>query len=90
MRDCHVTSRAVPFGTRSRARMTGSSATALSGGRFDKRRKTHQQAQPAERPLWLTEEEAQTLAVLCSASPGSGGGVEQALFEKLGTYLRAF
>jgi len=90
MRDCHITSRAVPFGTRSRARTTAPSATAPSRGRFGRRRKTHQRAQPAERPLWLTEQEAQTLAVLCSASPWSGGWTEQTLFEKLGSYLRAF
>lgn len=41
-------------------------------------------------PCWLTEDEAETLALLCASSPGNGGEVEPELFGKLGDLLRAF
>ena len=41
------------------------------------------------RPLWLTPREAETLLVLCTASPVSGGPGEQDLFVKLGDFFRS-
>jgi len=41
------------------------------------------------RPLWLTQREAESLLVLCVASPVSAGAVEQDLFQKLGDFFRS-
>ena len=40
-------------------------------------------------PLWLTLREAESLLVLCIASPVSVGPTEQELFLKLGDYFRS-
>ena len=39
--------------------------------------------------LWLTPREAESLLVLCVASPVSAGPTEQDLFQKLGDYFRS-
>ncbi len=41
------------------------------------------------RALWLTPREAESLLVLCVASPVSAGPTEQDLFQKLGDYFRS-
>jgi len=40
------------------------------------------------KPLWLTPREAESLLMLCAASPVSAGPGEQDLFLKLGDYFR--
>ena len=54
------------------------------------RAKRRKQARQSQRPLWLTEQEAETLALLSGSSLHDGGPAEQALFAKLGKYLRTF
>ena len=44
----------------------------------------------AERPLWLTAEQAATLLSLSSTSTLNVGAEEEALFDRLGEYLRHF
>ena len=39
--------------------------------------------------LWLTAREAESLLVLCAASPVSAGPAEQDLFQKLGDFFRS-
>ena len=41
------------------------------------------------KPLWLTRREAESLLVLCAASPVSVGPGEQDLFMKLGDFFRS-
>ena len=41
------------------------------------------------RPLWLTPREAESLLVLCVASPVTAGPVEQDLFMKLGEFFHS-
>ncbi len=41
------------------------------------------------KPLWLTQREAESLLVLCAASPVSVGACEQDLFVKLGDFFRS-
>ncbi len=41
------------------------------------------------RALWLTPREAESLLVLCVASPVSAGPAEQYLFQKLGDFFRS-
>ena len=41
------------------------------------------------KPLWLTQREAESLLVLCAASPVSAGPGEQDLFLKLGEFFRS-
>ena len=41
------------------------------------------------KPLWLTPREAESLLVLCAASPVSAGPGEQDLFQKLGDFFRS-
>ena len=58
----------------------------LVGGRQRRRR-------CRRRPLWLSEGEAQVLAVLSGSSPFGDAGLsaaERALFNRLGHYLRTF
>ena len=43
----------------------------------------------AEKPLWLTAREAESLLVLCAASPVSAGPCELVLFTKLSRYFRS-
>jgi len=48
-------------------------------------------AQPlAELALWLTEQEAQAMALLCLSAREQAGPAEEALFGKLGEFLRQF
>ena len=42
------------------------------------------------KPLWLTPREAESLLVLCVASPVTAGPVEQDLFMKLGEFFRSY
>jgi hypothetical protein len=44
---------------------------------------------PRCEPLWLTFHEAETLLVLCAASPVSAGPGEHDLFMKLGDFFRS-
>jgi len=60
----------------------------LVGGRQRRRRRRCRR-----RPLWLSEGEAQVLAVLSGSSPFGDAGLcaaERALFNRLGHYLRTF
>lgn len=43
-----------------------------------------------QRPLWLTEPEAEVLVSLCLVSLADAGAAEHCLFVQLGEYLRAF